>query len=73
MRILNSFIVPNYIKRETLWAFWHISFLQNIKKNLKVGPFEGEKVRKKRRTVPKKTERGPFTLIPFCELRCVNV
>ena len=47
MRFLNSLILPKYIKRETLWAFWHFSLLQNIKKNLKVGPFEGEKIGKK--------------------------
>ena len=46
MRILNSLIVPKHIKGETLWAFWHFSLLQNIKKNLKVGPFEGKKIEK---------------------------
>ena len=56
MRILNSLIVPKYIKGETLWAFWHFSLLQNIKKNLKVVPFEGEKKFEKSRTVPKKIE-----------------
>ena len=46
MRVLNSLIVPKYKKRETLWAFWHFSLLQNIKKKLKVGPFEGKKIEK---------------------------
>ena len=32
MRILNSLIVPKYIKGETLWAFWHFSLMQNIRK-----------------------------------------
>ena len=36
MRILNSLIVPKYIKRETRWDFWHFSLLQNITK-LEVG------------------------------------
>ena len=54
MRILNSLIVPKYLKGETLWAFWHFSLLQNIKKNLKVGSFEGKKNSKKSSTVPKK-------------------
>ena len=54
MRILNSLIVPKYLKGETLWAFWHFSLLQNFKKkNLKVGPIEGENFEKSR-TVPKK-------------------
>ena len=57
MRILNSLIVLKYIiKRETLWAFWNFSLLQNITKNLKMGPFEGEKKSKKNRIVPKKIE-----------------
>ena len=56
MRVLNSLIVPKYIKRETLWAFWHFSLLQNFKKNLKVGPFEGEKNRKKVAQCRKKIE-----------------
>ena len=56
MRILNSLIVPKYIKGETLWAFWHFSLLQNIKKNLKVGPFAGKKKSKKSRGAPKKIE-----------------
>ena len=34
-------------KRGDHWAFWHFSLLQNIQKNLKVGPFEGKKIRKK--------------------------
>ena len=58
MKILNSLIVPKYIKRETLWAFWHFSLLQNIKKNSKVGPFEGEKNSKKRRTGHKKLKES---------------
>ena len=62
--ILNSLIVPKYLKGETLWAFWHFSLLQNIKKNLKVGPFEGKKS-KKSFTVAKKIERGPFSLVRF--------
>ena len=32
MRILNSLIVPKYLKGETLWAFWHFSLLQRIRK-----------------------------------------
>ena len=56
MRILNSLIVPKYAKGKTLWAFGHFSLLQNIIKNLKVGPFQGKKNSKKSRTVPKKIE-----------------
>ena len=47
MRFSNSPIVPKYMKGETLLAFWHFSLLQNIQKNLKVGPFEGKKIKKK--------------------------
>ena len=46
MRILNSLIVPKYLRGETRWNFWHFSLLQNFKKNLKVGPFEGKKIKK---------------------------
>ena len=46
------------MKRETLWAFWHFSLLQNILKNLKVGPFEGEKSRKISRAVQKKLKES---------------
>ena len=53
MRILNGLIVPKYIKWETLWAFWHFSLLQNIKKNLVLGPFEGEKHSKKSHSAEK--------------------
>ena len=49
----NSLIVPKYIKKETLWAFWHLRLLQNIKKNLKVGPFEGKKIEKKSHSAEK--------------------
>ena len=55
MRILNSLIVPKYIKRETLWVFWYFSLLQNIKK-LKGGNLWRRKKSKKSRTVPKKIE-----------------
>ena len=48
MRILNSVIVPKYKKRETLWAFWHFSLLQKIKKKLENGTFEGEQILKKK-------------------------
>ena len=37
MRFLNSFIVPKYMERETLWDFWHFSLLQNILKKLESG------------------------------------
>ena len=46
MRNLNSLIVPKYLKGETLWAFWHFCLLQNIRKHLKMGPFEGKKIEK---------------------------
>ena len=42
------------MKGETLLAFWHFSLLQNIQKNLKVGPFEGKKIKKNGHTVSKK-------------------
>ena len=68
MRILNSLIVPKYLKGETLWAFWHFSLLQNIKKNLKVGPFKGKKRRKKCRTVPKKLKEGTLQATPLSQM-----
>ena len=68
MRILNSLIEPKNIKRETLWAFWHFSLLQNIEKNLQVGPFGGKKNSKKSRTVPKKMKVGTLQSLPFSQM-----
>ena len=58
MRILNSLIVPKYIKGETFWAFWHLSLLQNIGKNLKVGPFQGKKIEKKLHSAEEKLKQS---------------
>ena len=64
MRILNSLIVPKYLKGETLWAFWHFSLLQNIKKTSRWKPFEGKKMEKSH-SAEKKLKRGPFSLVRF--------
>ena len=47
MRILNSLIVPKYIKGETLVS------CKISEKNLKVGPFEGKKIEKKSHSAEK--------------------
>ena len=72
---MNSLIVPKYIKGETLWAFWHFSLLQNIKKKLEGGTFEVIKNSKSHRgpkknesrTVPKKIARKSFWLMQGLE------
>ena len=61
MRILNSLIVPKYIKGETLWAFWHFSLMQNIRKP-EGGALWRQKKIEKSRTVPKKIARKSFWL-----------
>ena len=55
------------LKGETLWDFSTSILSQNSKKI--EGDPSGEKIRKKSRTMPKKTERGPFSLARYCMLR----
>ena len=69
MRILNSLRVPKYLKGETLWAFWHFSSLQNNKKNLKMGPFEGKKFEKKSHSAEKHERGDPSDSSAFANAR----
>ena len=58
MRILNSLIVPKYLKGGPFGLFGTLVCSKISKKNLKVGPFEGKKNWEKSRTVPKKNWKG---------------
>ena len=69
MRTLNSkYFELKYLKGETIWTFWHLSLLQNIKKNLKVGPFEGKIFEKKVAQCRKKFKEGTLQSRPLSQM-----
>ena len=57
MRILKQSHSAKKLERETLWAFWNFSLLQNIKK-LEGGPFGDKKSKKKSHSAEKKIKSG---------------
>ena len=66
MRILNSLIVPKYLKGETLWAFCcKIKLAANYQEKLKVGPGKKSKVAQCR----KKLEDCPSVSSAFANAR----
>ena len=66
MRSLKSHSAEIHKNRDPL-GFLALLFAAKYQENLKVGPFEGKKIES--HTVPKKIERGPFSLVRFCRLR----
>ena len=53
--------MPKKTGREDRLGFFDIYFVAKLEKKMKGGPFGGKKF-KKNRTMPKKIERGPFSL-----------
>ena len=66
MRILNSPIVPKYIKG--FWAFWHFSLVQSIKKTWRWDPLKAKNSKKKSHSAEKKLKEGIVQSRPLSQM-----